>query len=102
MVLQVDRQCGIGWALVDQPSLENRVQVGAARRLHQSPPRHRRGAKSGAAAAAARGDGAVYRGNNHRTVALAALAACHRLRVASPEALQCLGWRDWALPGAPP
>jgi hypothetical protein len=52
--------------------------------------------------AAARGDGDVYRGNNHRTVGLAALAACHRLRVASPEALQCLGWRDWALPGAPP
>ena len=50
MVLQVDQQCGIGWALVEQPSLENRVQVGAARRLHQSPPRHRRGAKSGAAA----------------------------------------------------
>ena len=40
MVLQVDQQCGIGGALVDQPSLENRVQVGAARRLHQSPPRH--------------------------------------------------------------
>jgi|TARA_B110001469_G_scaffold4872_1_gene5219 hypothetical protein len=34
MVLQVDQQCGIGGALVDQPSLENRVQVGAARRLH--------------------------------------------------------------------
>ena len=50
MVLQVDRQCGIGLALVDQPSLENRVQVGAARRLHQSPPRHRRGGRSGAAA----------------------------------------------------
>ena len=30
--------------------------------------------------AAARGDGDVYRGNNHRTVVLAALVACHRLR----------------------
>ena len=33
---------------------------------------------------------------------LAALVACHRVRVASPEVLQRLRWRYWALPGAPP
>ena len=33
---------------------------------------------------------------------LAAVVACHRLRVASPEVLQLLRWRYWALPGVPP
>ena len=33
---------------------------------------------------------------------LAGTEAYHRVRVASPEVLQRLRWRNWALPGAPP
>ena len=33
---------------------------------------------------------------------VAGTAAWHRLRKASPERMQRLGWRNWALPGAPP
>ena len=46
-----------------------------------------------------RGVMAMFEGHNHRTVTqvvqgLAALAACHRVRVASPEVIQRLGWRN--------
>ena len=96
----VDRQRGLGRTLVQQSSLGNRVQVGGARRLHRSAPRHRRGASCGAAARR-RGVLALFRREiiiepllRLKGVGVAGTAACHRLRVASPEVLQRLGWRN--------
>ena len=96
MVLRVGRQRCLWCALVEQSPLKNRVHVGGVRRLHRSAERHRRGRS---AEPPLRGVMAMFEGHNHRTVTrvvqgLAALAACHRVRVASPEVIQRLGWRN--------
>ena len=96
MVLRVGRQRCLWCALVEQSPLKNRVHVGGVRRLHRSAERHRRGRS---AEPPLRGVMAMFEGHNHRTVTrvvqgLAALAACHRVRVASPGALQRLGWHN--------
>ena len=52
MVLRVGRQRGLGWALVEQSSMENWVCDGGVRRLHRGAERHRRGTRCGAVALA--------------------------------------------------